>query len=273
MPVTVDAREPERIKKVLRLNGIKHTVKMLETGDVICSSDLNPELEIVIERKRIDDLISSYVGKRMDTQFERLSQKKFAVLIITGDVKSVQRNFPFPIMPDFIGEVISKAIITYNFRSIVWMLKGIDDINYAGFSTMIKAINLVVKGKLDDVPERHIKTAKDLRVDSLRKTLGLNSKICINLLKKYGNVINVLQLKDNDFLTIGGIGPAHMKRIRFILNANYNNKEIKVMKNSTIVDVGNISGEKCKVCGSEMKMKKTAIGTVRLCTNLPHGLI
>jgi len=268
----VDSREPDKIKKILKLQGIKYTTHQLETGDVICKSDKNPEVEVVIERKRIDDLISSYVGKRMDTQFDRLSYKKFAVLIITGDVKSVQRNFPFPIMPEFIGEVISKAVITYNFRSVIWMLKGIDDMHYAGFSTMIKAINLVIKDQIDQVPERHVKVAKDPRVDSLKKVLGINSKICTELLKRHGTVPKVLSLSDNDFLSIQGIGPAHMKRIRFILSANYNDTKVKVVRSGTVTDVGNISGDKCPKCGDLYEKKKTAVGTINICKRC-HGLI
>lgn len=272
MPVKVDAREPEKIKKILKIQGIKYTTHQLETGDVICSSDKNPDIEIIIERKRIDDLISSYVSKRLDTQFERLSDKKFAVLIVTGDVKSVQRKFPFPIMPDFIGEVISKAVITYNFRSIVWMLKGIDDIHYAAFSTMIKAVNMVVKNKVDDVPERHVKTAKDLRVDALRKFLGLNSKICIALLKKYGTPKKVLDLTDEQFLSITGIGPAHVKRIRYILDSSFNSKTTETIVQTT-VEVGNISGKTCPNCGNPYTVKKTALGSYNICRTCINGFV
>lgn len=270
MPVIVDSREPEKIKKVLRLHGIKHEVRQLETGDVICISDKNPDVEIVIERKRIDDMVSSYIDKRMDTQFERLSRKRFAILIITGDIKKIQYKYPFKIMPNFVSEVISKAVIQYNFRSVIWLLEGMDDVNGEAFALMVKSINLVIKNQLDEVPERHVKTAKDPRVDSLKKTLGLNSKVCIKLLKKYGSVLEVLQLKDSHFLSIAGIGPAHVKRIRFTLSTNYSSKKAIIAKPS-IIDVGNITGEKCKICGAEMKMKHTVIGIVRICSRLPHG--
>lgn len=263
-PVIVDSREPEKIKKILKLSGIDFTIKQLESADVVCKHPDNNDIWIAIERKRIDDLVSSYIDKRMDSQFERLSHHKFAMLVITGDLKKVKHNFPFPIMPNFIAEVISKAVIGYNFRSVVWLLEGIDDPDYEAFSLVVKAVNMVVNGKLDNIPERHVKTAKDIRVDSLKKTLGLNSKICIKLLKKHGTVMKVLQLKDNQFLQIEGIGPAHVKRIRNILSANYNERKGGSFT-KTVVERGNISGEKCKKCGESYRIVKTSLGNFKLC--------
>ena len=269
MPVIVDSREPERIKKILKFQGLKFTVQQLETGDVICKSDKNKDVEVVIERKRIDDLVSSYVEKRMETQFSRLSKKKFAVLVVTGDLKAVAKKFPFKIMPNFVSEVISKAVIQYNFRSVVWLLKGEDDVNAEGFASVVKMINLVVKDQLDQVPERNIKVASDARVDTLKKLFGLSSVICVELLKKHGSVINILKLSDGQFLGIPGIGPAHLKRIRFILNSEFREKKkVKPVVQAKI----KASGEKCKICGANMEVKKLSTGiNVSICPEFPHS--
>ena len=91
MGITLDAREPTKFRRLLEARGLKHDIKQLMTGDVLIWNDEEPEVQVIIERKRLDDLLSSYYQPRMAEQFERLSNEKFAVLIITGNLEDKGR--------------------------------------------------------------------------------------------------------------------------------------------------------------------------------------
>ncbi len=259
MGIRVDYREKSKFLNILKAKGLKFSQETLLTGDVICYDDNNPEVKIVIERKRIDDLISSYYSNRLETQFERLSNEKFAILIITGDLKSVIDNFPFKVISQIVEEVISLAIVRYNFRSVIWLLNGVEDCNASGFTSMVKCIDKIVKGGLDNIPQRNIKVSRDVRVNSLRSLLGVNENICKRLLKQYGNVRSILDLSDEDLIKVKGIGPVQVKRIRFILDGN-----IKEKKNMIKVE-NKKSFEICLVCKCTLTVVSTSSGRVLIC--------
>ena len=251
----IDSREPTKYRAFLDAQGIKHEVQQLLTGDYICYNPEDPEIRICIERKRLDDLISTYYGKRMDSQFERLSNEKFAVLIITGNMKDATKNVPFRVMAQMVEEVISLAVVRYNFRSVIWMVDGVEDVHQKSFITMVKMIQKIVNGQLDRIPQKRMELNKEPRVNLLMNIFGLDKTSSINLLKKHGTVKAIMALTDGEFMKIKGIGPSKMKRIRFILDESFNkgNFEKKV------------SDKKCTKCNSEMTEVKTSNGKTYVC--------
>lgn len=257
MGVIVDCREPTKFRNFLNARGLEHTSAQLLTGDVHIFHDEEPEHVVVIERKRIDDLVSSYYSKRMGEQFERLSNEKFAVLIITGNIQDVLKNkhIPFNVMTQIVEEVISMAIIQYNFRTVVWMIDGVQDVHYTGFLTMVKCIEKVVAGKLDSIPEKKVKLSKDPRVSSLAGTLNIDVPTAKRLLKTYGTVWKCLNLNDSQYLSVKGIGPAKLKLIKHILHESINTKDIQAVK----------SQDKCSKCGNELMVIKLPGKNITTC--------
>jgi len=255
MGIIIDSREPTKFRDVLRAKGLEHTSEQLITGDVIVFNDQEPEVQVVIERKRLDDLLSSYYQPRMAEQFERLSEEKFAVLIITGNLEDVLKKIPFNVMTHIVEEIISMAVIQYNFRSIVWMIDKVADVHQSGFLMMVNCIKKIVDGQLDAIPQRKVKLSKDIRINAVRQLFGLDIKAAKNLLKKYGTVRNVIKLTDADLLKVEGIGPAKVKTIRYILDESINrgNFEEKVTE------------QICGKCGGPMTLTKMPGGNVYVC--------
>lgn len=255
MGIILDAREPIKFRKLLDAKGLKHDIRQLMTGDVIVYNDEEPEVQVVIERKRLDDLLSSYYQPRMAEQFERLSNEKFAILIITGNLEDVLKNIPFRVMTHIVEEIIAMAVIQYNFRSVIWMIDKVADVHQSGFIMMIKCIQKVVNGQMDAIPQRKVKLSKDLRVNTIRQMFGLDSSSAKNLLKKYGTVRAILNLMDTDFLKIRGIGPAKLKTIRYILDESINRGNFEEKD----------SNRKCSKCGNEMTIVKLPGGNTFVC--------
>ncbi len=255
MGIIIDNREPTKFRNILTAKGLKHTVRTLETGDVICYNDEEPEHHVVIERKRLDDLISSYYQPRMAEQFERLSDEKFAVLIITGNLEDVLKKIPFNVMSQIVEEIIAMAVVQYNFRTVVWIIDKVADVHHSGFVTMVKCIQKVVDGQLDAVPQRRVKLSKDLRVNTIRQMFGLSANIAKTLLKRHGTVRKILNLDDTDLMRIHGIGPAKVKVIRYILDESINRGNFK----------GEETDHKCGKCGRNMTLSKMPGGNVYNC--------
>lgn len=263
MGIIIDSREQAKFRNILKAKGLEHTSEQMMTGDVRVFNDTDPDIQVLIERKRLDDLISSYYGTRMNEQFARMSEEKFAVLIITGNLEDVLKKIPFRVMSQVVEEVIADAIIKYNFRSVVWLIDKVADVHHSGFVTMVKCIEKVVMGQLDVIPEKKNKLAKDLRINTLKQLFGLDTPTCRNLLIKHGTVNQILKLTDDELLKVKGLGPAKIKTIRFILNESFNrgNFEEKKVK------------QKCSKCGNEMSIVKMPSGNTYICKPCTFGSI
>ena len=262
MGIIVDSREKGEFISVLKAKGLSFITEQLQTGDYICFNDENPDIRVVVERKRLDDLFSSYFDGRLPDQFERLSHEKFAVLIITGNLKETMARIPVKISPHIIQEIVSLAVVQYNFRSIVWLIDGVDDAKHFGFLSAIKILEGVINGHLDEIPQKHTKLAKDVRVNALMQLLNLDMRTCKRLLTKYGSVPAVLALTDDQFLSIKGIGPAKLQLIRYILNTNVNNQEIQ-----------HAPSENCTKCGNQLDIIKTSAGNLKICKHCIGSLL
>jgi len=200
-------------------------------------------------------LLSSYYSARMAEQFERLSNEKFAILIITGNLEDVLKNIPFKVMTQAVEEIISMAVIQYNFRSVVWMIDKVADVHHSGFVTMVKCVQKVVDGRLDEIPQRKVKLSKDLRVNSIRQMFGLDVPTTKNLLRTHGTVRKIMSLTDDDLIKVKGIGPAKLKTIRFILDESFNRGNFEEKD----------SEHKCGKCGKPMSIVKMPGGNTYVC--------
>lgn len=82
----IDSREPEWVQK-LTFNGLPTMVTMLEHGDLaaVCSDGRT----ILIERKTVDDLLSSIADGRLLNQAARMvSQTRWCYLLVTDQLRS-----------------------------------------------------------------------------------------------------------------------------------------------------------------------------------------
>lgn len=267
MGLIVDTREPAKYQAVFRAKGLKFTTAQLVTGDVIAHNDDEPEIQICLERKRIDDLVSSYYSGRIHEQFERLSEEKFAVLLVTGNLQDALRKMPDKVsarvMPQFVEEVMSLAIVQYNFRSVIWLVDGVYDVHESGYATIVKACEKIVCGKMDEIPQKKVKLSKDPRINAVRNLFGVDNKVAKQLLQKHGTLKNIMMLTDTDLLKIKGLGAVQVKRIRYILDESINkgNYETKETKNE------------CSKCGKPMTIVKMPGGNTYICKPCTFGSV
>jgi len=259
--IEVDTREKAETISQFKARGLEFKMSTMLTGDVICYNENDPDIRIVIERKRLDDLLSSYYSKRLDSQFSRLSDEKFAVLIITGNLEETLAKIPHGTISNIMEEIISLAVIRYNFRSIIWLMNDMQDVHYSGFVAMVKMCEKIVRDGLDEIPQKNVKLSKDLRVNSLMHFLGIDARSCKRLLDKHGDVLTVLTLPESELLKIKGVGPVKLKQLQFVLGTSVH--EVSHTKED----------EKCKKCENEYEILKTAAGNVNFCRVCFNGSI
>lgn len=224
--IIVDSREKEKIRKYLVLKGLKFKVEALPVGDYICSDDKNPEDRIVIERKNIGDLISSVGDGRLEKQMRNMSSEKFPVLLVTGSVKDV-KGLPFKVDPKLVEQVISKAVVNYGFRSVVWIVSGFKDTKLEGLKFVVDAMNLVSKGGLDKMEDRKWVKKYDERIDAVRVLLGVPVNVAVNLLNKFGNVMSVISATDRQLLSVEGMGVTRLKYMKFVMKEKMKSGKMK----------------------------------------------
>ena len=129
-PLIIDSREPETIQYEF-MNKAKDDpelfvlVRACETGDYV-----NPSM--VLERKTMDDFVSSMTGKsirkdgsvyeRLESQIERIlaHPASVKVLLIIGDIKSAFSRIHPNSVRGMIAKIISLGI------TVLWVMDGED---------------------------------------------------------------------------------------------------------------------------------------------------
>ena len=265
MGMIVDVREPASFRLALKKTGLKFDEQRLDTGDVVVWNDNNPKVRCVIERKRIDDLMTNQFSDRMFEQFERMGEEDFGVLIITGSVKDLKLPTTWARVSKFgVEDIIAKCVIKYGLRSVIWIMDGVEDSKTKGFATLIKNVELMIGGQLDVIPPRKAKLHKDLRINALRSMFGLDVKTCVKLLKKHKTVRKIMDLSKAQLMMIDGIGPVTATMIRNILDEQYGAQKklppLKKPKQPTIKPMGH-----CQRCGALLTIVKGPNGNIRVC--------
>ena len=262
MGIHLDSREPTKFRKMFTAKGLDFEIRQLMTGDVVVWNDENPDVRAVIERKRLDDLVSGAYGNRMWEQFSRMAEEDFGILIITGNFKKLTAKMPFRVMSQIMEETIATAVIRYNFRSVIWLIEGVDDANELGFIMMVKMIQKVVDGQMDMIPQKKIKIAKDKRIQTLINLFGLDIGTSKKLLEDYGTVRKIMELTDTQLVKVKGVGPAKLKLIRFIMDESFNKGNFK---EETAEE------KKCTKCGNLMTIIKMSSGNIFTCKKCTFG--
>ena len=95
MKIIIDKRERGILDIIKDIDDIEYEEKMLDIGDIQIINDVN-EIEYLIERKTINDLMSSIIDGRYKEQktriLENIDKSKFIYLIeMTGYVKKYEK--------------------------------------------------------------------------------------------------------------------------------------------------------------------------------------
>jgi DNA excision repair protein ERCC-4 len=217
--IVIDERERKSgIPKLLQTIGVNAEIKTLPVGDYIVSH------ETIVERKSINDLMSSIFDGRLFDQCNRLKEHfQFPVIVVEGNVDEISENplvfygalstvavdFKIPIIPTPSASHTAKLLVSLASRK---------DASKGPFLKKIKKSNDIQKQQL-------------LVLSSLP---GVGEKTAIRMLEKFGTPLKVLSTSTVDLAKIPGLGESRAKKIKKMLEGK--SKHSKPSKQKTLHD-------------------------------------
>jgi len=207
--IIVDTREPKRVAIYFKRCGFTVDVMTLPAGDVASE-------KIIIERKTTVDLASSIIYNKFFIQMEELARfaeqtNRLPFLFISGTIDDVLEHSA--IDPDAILGAIAATIVRYGI-GVIWAFSFQDSLDLQR-----RVLKKFEEGKFL-IPKRKRLSSyhRMAAVAHIATTLHIPVSIAERLYEKYGGLRNILLLeRPEELLTIRGIGPATLKRIKFLV--------------------------------------------------------
>ena len=215
--IVVDSREKETQKTFLKDAGVEFTVRALPCGDYSAEAD---DGRVTIERKAISDFMGSLLSGRLEEQLRKLSKEPIPILLITGSWKEVARYYKRgKITEEHLIGAIASAIVRFGLRSVIWIQGDHAVPHNDGLMLATKVLKKVAEGKLDEITDRRIKRTDNPHREVVKLLLNIPSPVAENLLKRFKTIRGIINAPDQDLLTVSGIGPSRLERIRFMLDS------------------------------------------------------
>ena len=208
--VIVDRREEKSaVPSLLIKHGLSVRFDVLEVGDYALPGD------ILIERKTVNDFISSILDGRLFDQALNLSKaSNNPTFIIEGDIKNGLMHFEN--VNAFWGALAS---LTYDFKQIVFFTNSPEET-----ATLINVISKRKRGKEEDVwvkPRKKKATLNELQILVLTSIPGVGLTTAKRLLKNLGSLREVFNAEPNVLSTAGKIPAEKSLKIYELINAKY----------------------------------------------------
>ena len=220
--IVIDERERKSgIPKLLQAIGVNVEIRRLSVGDYIVSH------ETIVERKSINDLMSSIFDGRLFDQCNRLKENfQFPIIVVEGDVDEIESISENPLVfygalstvaVDFKIPMIPTPSAAHTAKLLV-SLASRKEANKGPFLKKIKKSNDIQKQQL-------------LVLSSLP---GVGEKTAIRMLEKFGTPLKVLSTSTIDLAKISGLGESRAKKIKKMLEGK--SKHSKPSRQKTLHD-------------------------------------
>ena len=220
--IVIDDRErksgiPELIKKI----GINVEIKTLQVGDYIVSP------ETVVERKSIQDFMSSIFDGRLFDQCNRLKENfQFPIILLEGNV-------------DEIEDITENPFVFYGAMSTIAIDFKIPIIPTPNASDTAKLLVAMCSRKESTNGHylKKIKKSTDIekqQLSVLSSLPGVGEKTAIRMLEKFGTPLQVLGASVTDLSKVSGLGNERAKKIKKMLNGK--SKHLKKSNQKTLHD-------------------------------------
>jgi len=220
--IVIDDRErksgiPELIKKI----GINVEIKTLQVGDYIVSP------ETVVERKSIQDFMSSIFDGRLFDQCNRLKENfQFPIILLEGNV-------------DEIEDIMENPFVFYGAMSTIVIDFKIPIIPTPNASDTAKLLVAMCSRKESTNGHylKKIKKSTDIekqQLSVLSSLPGVGEKTAIRMLEKFGTPLQVLGASVTDLSKVSGLGNERAKKIKKMLNGK--SKHLKKSNQKTLHD-------------------------------------
>ena len=208
--IIIDERERKSgIPKLLKSIGVNVEIKTLPIGDYIVSH------ETVVERKSINDLISSIFDGRLFDQCNRLKEHfQFPIILLEGDVDEIESITENPLV--FYG-ALSTIAIDYK----IPIIPTPNASHTAKLLVSLSSRKESIKGPL----LKKIKKSNDVQKQQLSVLCslpGVGEKIGIRMLEKFESPLKVLSSSTKDLAKIPGLGESRAKKIKKMLEKKSN---------------------------------------------------
>ena len=220
--IVIDDRErksgiPELIKKI----GINVEIKTLQVGDYIVSP------ETVVERKSIQDFMSSIFDGRLFDQCNRLKENfQFPIILLEGNV-------------DEIKDITENPFVFYGAMSTIAIDFKIPIIPTPNASDTAKLLVAMCSRKESTNGHylKKIKKSTDIekqQLSVLSSLPGVGEKTAIRMLEKFGTPLQVFGASVTDLSKVSGLGNERAKKIKKMLNGK--SKHLKKSNQKTLHD-------------------------------------
>ena len=214
LKVVVDQRElrSDVVSNLYQLN-INLDIQHLNVGDYIISENVG------IERKTISDFISSIIKKKNNIFFQLINLSKNylnSILIIEGNISdfkkySIDQSSIIGSLLSIILDLKINIIYSENEKQTALFLKKI-----AEKEQIIQKKKILIKGK------KISSNSNEQKENLLCSIPGIGIKTAQLLLNRFQSVIGVFTAKEEDILSIKGIGKKTFETIQKIINEEYN---------------------------------------------------
>jgi DNA excision repair protein ERCC-4 len=220
--IIIDEREKKSgIPNLLIAIGIKTEIKTLQIGDYIVGP------ETVVERKSIQDLISSVFDGRLFDQCSRLKEHfQYPILLVEGNVDEIESITENPLVfygalstiaIDFKIPIIPTPNASHTAKLLVSLCSKKESIK-GPFLKKIKKSNNIQKQQLS----------------VLCSLPGIGEKTAIRILEKYDSPFIALSATSKELGKIPGLGETRAKKIKSMLENK--SKYKKISKQKTLHD-------------------------------------
>ena len=220
--IVIDERERKSgIPKLLQTIGVDVEIKTLPVGDYIVSH------ETIVERKSINDLMSSIFDGRLFDQCNRLKEHfQFPIIVVEGNVDEIESISDNPLVfygalstvaVDFKIPIIPTPSASHTAKLLVSLASRKD----ASKGPLLKKIK-----KSNDIQKQQLLVLSSLP--------GVGEKTDIRMLKKFGTPLKVLSASTIDLAKIPGLGESRAKKIKKMLEGK--SKHSKPSRQKTLHD-------------------------------------
>ncbi len=171
-------------------NEIELLVHSLKIGDYLIGST-------IIERKTINDFVSSMLNKRLVEQLRHMRKYKSRILIIEGNLKNLYPDKGSSLNPNAIRGFILSIMANYN-TNVIFTMNYEDTINY-----LITLAKQQLKSKADiSLHSRIPKTIKEQKKYILEAFPNIGPKKAEKLLDKFKTLNQVFNSSEEELKEI-----------------------------------------------------------------------
>ena len=220
--IVIDVREKKSgIPDLLKAVGVNIEIKKLPIGDYIVAP------ETVVERKSIQDLVSSIFDGRLFDQCSRLKEHfQHPIILIEGNV-------------DEIDSITENPLIFYGALSTIAIDFKIPIIPTSSASHTAKLLVSMCSRKESHKGPflKKIRKSNDLQrqqLSTLCSLPGVGEKTAIRMLKKFGSPLQVFTAPYTELSKVEGLGESRAKKIKKMLESK--NKLHKKSNQKTLHD-------------------------------------